>query len=224
METPSLPTDSLYKMIAVGGLATMITGVAFLWKGVDLVGESSFVFAESSRALTAECKVLELRVKSVLAKSEKISSLVKAVDGKDPEPMVAKSDATPSKQPVDSMIESIELLSDARATWDRIDLDKIRKSDQETTDRIVAMGAEMEKINSEMVELLDRALETEAANRKFEWARKRGESLVRLADVFVPVGILLFLTGCFLWYNLTQKHQDAIIAMEAKKLKGQLPN
>lgn len=51
MEASSLPTDSLYKMLTIGGLVLVIGGMALGWKAIDETQTSQITLSEAESAL-----------------------------------------------------------------------------------------------------------------------------------------------------------------------------
>ncbi len=51
IDTTALPTDSLYKMLTIGGVVLVVGGLALCWKSIDETQTSQIALAEAEANL-----------------------------------------------------------------------------------------------------------------------------------------------------------------------------
>lgn len=82
MESPKLPTDSLYKMLSIGGIVLVISGALLGWKAID---ENALVMAEfrqSEDVLTNAATTAQLKYQFIGQRYQRIETrLDQAING-----------------------------------------------------------------------------------------------------------------------------------------------
>lgn len=82
MDSPKLPTDSLYKMLSIGGLVLVISGSLLAWKAIDENATATAVFRQNADALSNAATAAQLKYLFIGQRFQRIETrLTQAING-----------------------------------------------------------------------------------------------------------------------------------------------
>jgi len=214
MELPQLPTDNLYKFMALSGIAVIVISLAPLLHAHRLrvesirLGGDIHVFEKEVSWTTEERKSLEIKMGSMEQDADRLMQRADALESDVPK----ASDRRTLGEPPEEMTTDLQATSDHRR-----------------------------ELEDETLELKDRLEEYRELSKRFAELSKKDEiSLVQLAakvkehnyivkvtccEAFVGMlgliyGPILTRKGFKLWYRKLQVFQDKVIRMKAESTNG----
>ena len=79
LDASSLPTDSLYKMLTVGGLVLVVGGIALMWKSIDESQTTQLAVSEAEGALSNAIVAPQLDYKTICNRHKELEDEIRLV-------------------------------------------------------------------------------------------------------------------------------------------------
>lgn len=195
MNLPSLPTDNLYKFIAIAGLVLIIFSLWYLNETSNVVLRDSQEYKNKFKLLSIEQKHL---MSDLTCLKEIINEKKEAVHDSIQETKFDESKDTSDASPYINLWARLQSNKDT-------DLISITQSFSE----LIIKQRELEKIEIELEDY-----ESRYDNSLIQWKTYKVLFWVILLD-----GIFLMFLGFFLWFKKHQQYQDFLLKDEYEKRK-----
>ena len=116
MDAEKLPTDSLYKMLTVGGLVLVVAGIALGWKAIDETQESSIAIVEAEAELASAATPLLLQYSAICDEHRSIEDeMVKTIRGVNVEAAKEFKGGQPNDFP--ALVDTLSISESSGTEW-----------------------------------------------------------------------------------------------------------
>lgn len=196
----SLPTDSLYKFMAVGGLALLIGGCWLAILAENKLRAEGVEFILRGHAASVRTKAMLEESNDELARIDRLKEQAKWFEG-------MRADLSKGKPPTDELGHPISAEG----------IKKFSERFTEESDRVLLEYSAGRERRTQLEESLTQL------NAELELARIGREVDQRAAIAYwllSGVGAVLALVGYVLWYVKLQRHIDARVRIEAGSAVG----
>jgi hypothetical protein len=201
VDIPSIPTDNLYKFLAIGGLVAWIGG-AYL----NYLSSSNSIHQKATVALE---DVEASFNRQLLAQSSKIFDL---------DLKIAQSDYEGDEAKLKAFLEAHKQSGAPLSDQDQQTLEQLLSQVRKDNSEFLALGPKLLDLAQQQAKASSAETKAKFDALEEEWTHGAANTFFWISTAFQTLGISSCIWGFFWWYWRVQRYQDQLLKNEAAQI------